>query len=88
MDKVERLYSMDDGQVIREIIPGGSEPRQYRRYENQASALMVQRLDRSRFVPKLLVALVDDGIKADSTCLDNYPPQQSVANIEEARDAA
>lgn len=85
---MERLYSTDDGQVIREIIPGGSEPRKYRKYENQASAHMVQRLEQSRFVPKFLVALVDDGRPADRTCLDDYPPQQGLANTEETYDAS
>ena len=57
---MERLHPVDEHQVIREIIPGGDEPRTLRLYPNQASVRIVQWLEGKRFVPNFIVTLVDD----------------------------
>jgi|GEM_PF-3652615 len=73
----ERLWPTENDGVIREIIPGGHEGRQYLLYPNEVSVRFAQRLERSRFVPKFLVALMDDGMPIDgSGYVAGYPTDE------------
>jgi hypothetical protein len=67
---VETLHPIDDGQVVREVIPGGYEPRQLTLYPNHASARVVQWLSSKRIVPSFVVAMVDDGKSVDPDFLN------------------
>jgi hypothetical protein len=78
MANQEKLHPSDDGQVIREIIPGGYAKREYKIYPNKASARIVQIFERSRFLPNFLVPLIDDGKQVDSNCLSDYPTDELV----------
>lgn len=79
----ERLWSAENKQVIREIIPGGHEPRQFLLYPDVRSAQFVQRLEDSRFVPNFLVALMDDGMPLEADSIE-----QLLTDDEELRHAA
>lgn len=79
----ERLHPYDQDQVIREIIPGGHEPRQYILYPNEVSLRAVQWLERRRFVPDWFVSLVDDGMPMDGSPFDRDYSVEDLASAEE-----
>jgi hypothetical protein len=72
----ERLWPTDNEGVIREIIPGGHEERRYLLYPSQASVRIARRLEKSRFVPKLLASLMDDSMPVDRSRVDEYPTDE------------
>lgn len=73
---MERLWPAENDGVIREIIPGGHEERVYLLYPNRTSARMIQILENNRFVPKFLIALMDDGMPVDQSCVEEYPTDE------------
>jgi hypothetical protein len=73
----EKLWPVGEEGVVREIIPGGHEERHYLLYPNEVSVRFAQKLERSRFVPKFLAALMDDGMPVDGgRYLDEYPTDE------------
>ena len=71
---MERLHPVDENQVIREVIPGGDEPRSIKLYPNHASVRVVQWFEGKRFIPNFVVAMVDDGRPLPESFLDHEKP--------------
>lgn len=70
---MERLHPVEDGQVVREIIPGGHEPREFRLYPDHTAVNIARRLERSRFFPNSLLFFVDESVPVGADYLDRQP---------------
>ena len=84
---MERLHPVEDGQVVREIIPGGHEPRELVLYPDTGSVQWAQRLDRSRFVPRFVVALLDEGMPIGEDALSDRIDKVELSEKEVSRAA-
>ncbi|HET7059956.1 MAG TPA: hypothetical protein VFH99_01400 [Candidatus Saccharimonadales bacterium] len=82
---MEKFHALEDGQVIREIIPGGHEDRIFFRYPDTFSAQLVQKLKSNRFVPNIIAVLIDESVPDDGSALRKEGTiSQSPPVVEEA----